>query len=165
MSTPELDKQYKRTALSGIFSQGYGVVPKLLVKAEDLSITTKMVLCYLLAYTGAGTECWPSHNEIIKHLKISKRTLARSINQAISAGYLSRTRRFSRGIGSRNTYHLLFMDDYRPAIKAPSKNKRVSPCQLEGSPERPPYNNKQKNNHSIGKMEKKSNYQDMERLQ
>ena len=146
-----------------MFVEGFGIVPKLLMKADDLSLTTKAVLCYLLSYTGAGAESWPRHDEIIQNLGISKRTLARSINQAITAGYMTRKRKFSRGIGSRNIYHLLFMDNFRTATKAPSKIKKVPSCPLEGSPEHPPYKNKQYKKHSYGNSEK-SIYPDMERI-
>ena len=152
-------RQSKKIFLSGIFAEGFGVVPKLLMKADDLSLTTKAVICYLLSYAGAGADSWPSHNEIIDNLGISKRTLARCINQAIDAGYMSRTRRFSRGIGSRNIYHITFMDQFRTATKAPSKNKKVPSCPLEGSPEHPPYKNKQEKKHSYGNSEKKSRYE------
>ena len=145
-SGKKIRRQEKNISMSGIFGEGYGIVPKLLMKADDLSITTKAVLCYLLSYAGAGAESWPSHTEIIHNLKISKRTLARSINQAIDGGYVTQKRKFSRSIGSRNIYNLTFMSENRGATRAPSKIKRVPWCHLEGPPEHPPIKSNSKIN-------------------
>ena len=160
----EPTRQSKKIFLSGIFSEGFGVVPKLLMKADDLSLTTKAVLCYLLSYTGSGTESWPSHTEIINNLHISQRTLHRSINEAIEHGYISRKRKFARGIGSRNIYSMIFMEQFRPATRARSKNKKLPSCHLDRPPEQSPYNNKQENKHSFGNSEKKSKHELMERI-
>lgn len=130
--------------LSGIFSEGYGFVPKKLMRAKDLSSTTKMVLCYLLSFTGAGVSCFPQIKDIAADLNITTRTVIRSINQSVKQGYI-RKHQENRGgkIGTKNTYEILFM--YNFGKKLPQKEgdndgdknvthtpQRVTPEHLEG---------------------------------
>jgi hypothetical protein len=115
--------------LSGIFSEGYGVVPKKLMKAKDLKASTKLLLCYLLSYTGAGMECFPPINQITSDTGISKRTVISCINEAIKNGYLAKTQKQrGRGIGKMNIYTLLFMTDFTGA-----KNARANIASAKGS--------------------------------
>jgi len=152
------ERQDKQRILPGIFAEGYGYVPKLLMKDHDLPVVAKAVLCYLASYAGIKSECWPSHTEIIENLGISKRTLTRAIKRAIGAGYISKTQRRERGKGTRNTYYLPHMDDFRSATRAPSKKKKVLSCPLEVPPEHPLYKYKQENKHYRRERAEKSPY-------
>lgn len=99
--------------LSGIFSEGYGFVPKKLMKAKDISNTTKVVLCYLLSYTGAGVSCFPQIKDIASDLGLTTRTIINCINSAIENKYLKKYQENRGGkIGKKNTYELLFMYDF-----------------------------------------------------
>lgn len=99
--------------LSGIFSDGYGFVPKKLMKTNLLSSNTKLVICYLLSYTGAGVTCFPQIKDIASHLNISTRTVIRCLDQAIAHKFINKHQE-NRGdkIGKKNTYELLFMYDF-----------------------------------------------------
>jgi hypothetical protein len=102
--------------LPGIFSEGYGVVPKRLMKASDINSNTKLVLCYLLSHTGSGQTCFPSMDNMADNLNISKRTIIRCIAEAVDAGYLSKTKnKLGRGKGTYNIYNLEFMADFTGA--------------------------------------------------
>lgn len=108
--------------LSGIFSEGYGFVPKKLMKAKDIKSNTKLILCYLLSYTGAGTECFPSMHGISENLNMSKRTIIRCIQEAIIKGYLKKTQ--GELLDKRsNKYYLNFMNDFGDK-KSPFLNKQ-----------------------------------------
>jgi len=56
------------------------------------------------------------------------------------------------------------MDNFRTATGAPSKKKKGPSCPLEGSPEHPPYKNKQEKKHYYGISDKKPKYERMERI-
>jgi hypothetical protein len=100
----------KRIELGGIFSEGYGFVPKKLMKAKDISSNTKLILCYLLSYTGAGATAFPQQTEIAESLGISPRTIVNCVREAIKNGYINKHQeQRGRGIGKRNIYELIFM--------------------------------------------------------
>ena len=111
----------KNIQLNGIFSEGYGIVPKLLMKADDISSNTKIVLCYLLSYTGAGVHSYPNMEQIATDLKISRRTVSRCIANAYEAGYIHINKKFlGRGHGTSYEYVLMFMGD-SPFLKDKEK--------------------------------------------
>lgn len=113
--------------LSGIFSEGYGFVPKKLMKADDINSNAKLILCYLLSYTGAGVNCFPNIEQIANDLKISKRTIIRCIKSAREKGYLSIDKKhLGQGKGSSNLYTLIFMSDFPSAKNARAKKARES---------------------------------------
>lgn len=117
--------------LPWILSEGYGIVPKKLMKAKDLSSNSKLLLCYLLSYTGAGIDCFPSINKITEDLGISKRTVIRCISESIETKYIEKNQlQRGRGIGKQNIYKLLFMSDVNEHIAsakiARAKNDNAS---------------------------------------
>jgi hypothetical protein len=107
--------------LSGIFSEGYGIVPKKLMKAQDIKGNTKLVLCYLLSYSGSGSECFPSIDLMSDSLNMSKRTIVRCIKEATNEGYLRKTQG-ELSDKRANKYYLDFMSNFGDK-KAPNKNK------------------------------------------
>ena len=105
-------------ALEGIFSAGYGVVPKNLLKKNGLKTSTKLVLCYMLSYTGSGDKCFPSISLMADDLGMSKSTVMRSIKDAEKNGVLIKTQVFrGKGNGKKNIYELPFMKSYESAKK------------------------------------------------
>lgn len=122
-----------RIELSGIFSEGYGFVPKKLMRATDISSTTKLILCYLLSFTGAGITCFPQIKDMAEELNLTKRTIIRCINQAKTMGYISKHQTHRGGkIGTKNTYEILFMYDYGNNTKKKESDKKDTHKQLEG---------------------------------
>lgn len=113
--------------LSGIFSEGYGFVPKKLMKAKDISSNTKLVLCYLLSYTGAGCTAFPQQKDIAESLGISMRTVVKCIHESIENGYLKKIQeQRGQGIGKRNIYDLLFMREFPSARNAHANIARAN---------------------------------------
>lgn len=115
--------------LSGIFSEGYGLVPKLLMKSKEISQSTKLILCYFLSYTGAGITCWPSLANISEDLGMSKSTIIRSLREAKTKGFIEITKNnLGKGKGTFNIYSLFFMKDFfAGSIKDNSKLVAVTP--------------------------------------
>ncbi len=75
--------------LSGIFANGYGIIPKALMQRQDLTISEKAIIAYFLSYTGAGSNtCFPSYAQICQDLRISKTTLSKCIHSIENKGYI-----------------------------------------------------------------------------
>lgn len=118
--------------LSGIFSDGYGFVPKKLMRAKDISNTTKVVLCYLLSYTGAGVSCFPQIKDIAADLGLTTRTIINSINSAIENRYLNKHQENRGGkIGKKNSYELLFMYDFKDNKHVKKNSRAQIACEIK----------------------------------
>jgi hypothetical protein len=99
--------------LSGIFSEGYGFVPKKMMRATDINNTTKVVLCYLLSFTGSGTTCFPQIKDMAKDLGLTTRTIINCIKSASDEKYIAKYQENRGGkIGKRNIYEMLFMNNF-----------------------------------------------------
>jgi DNA-binding Lrp family transcriptional regulator len=110
--------------LTGIFSEGYGIIPKKLMRMEigDVKIKTKtkvitvkgvnikVVLAYMLSYTGGGYECFPGINTIAKDLEISTDTVVYAIKAAVDKGFIKKEAMYPNNpLKHNNKYILDFM--------------------------------------------------------
>lgn len=116
--------------LSGIFSRGYGIIPKALMEADDLNIYAKGVIAYMLSFTGGGkVECFPSVDTIGKALGISKPTTIKAINNLCEKGYIRREKlRPDDKLSHANKYIIQFTAESKPALptRATSLTSEVS---------------------------------------
>lgn len=113
-----------RIQLSGAFSEGYGIVPKKILKSKDISSNCKLILCYLLSYTGAGLTCFPSIDTISNDLNLGKRTVIRCLKEAREQHMIDvEQRHLGQGKGKQNIYELLCMHDW--IGNASAKNARA----------------------------------------
>lgn len=103
----------------GIFSEGYGIIPKKLMKmkfddkvGKQKGKNIKLVLSYMLSFTGAGKfDCFPSIESISNDLEISKPTVIEAINNAVNLGLISKEQMFPNDpLKHNNKYILKFMD-------------------------------------------------------
>lgn len=60
MTKKKIVKKESKIQLDGIYKQGYGIIPKLVMKDPNLSIEAKSIYAYLCTYTGGGDSCYPS---------------------------------------------------------------------------------------------------------
>jgi DNA-binding Lrp family transcriptional regulator len=96
--------------LSGIFSQGYGIIPKALMKHPALSKNAKLILAYMLSYTGAGNTCFPSQALIAEDLGISKPVIIKAIQEAVNKGFIKKTKLYpDKPLKHNNKYELVFL--------------------------------------------------------
>ncbi len=99
-----------RIELSGIFSEGYGIIPKKLMRSK-LKIHEKAVLAYMLSYTGGGCECFPSYERIAADMQISKSTVAKIIKKITESGYIRKERLYPNDpMKHNNKYVLTFLN-------------------------------------------------------
>jgi hypothetical protein len=93
------------------------------MKAKDINSNSKLILCYLLSYTGSGATCFPSIELISNDLSVSKRTVIRCIGDCIKSGYITKEQiQRGRGIGKQNIYHIKFMEGYASDKMSRAKN-------------------------------------------
>lgn len=95
-----------RLQAGGILSQGYGIIPKLVMMDNNLSITAKGLYAYLCSYTGAGSVAFPSRDKILRDLGIGKDAYNTARKQLIDK-YISVSQSKHNGVFGNNTYTLL----------------------------------------------------------
>lgn len=97
--------------LSGIFSEGYGIIPKKLMRSKDIGVYEKVITAYMLSYTGGGNECFPSYKRIADDLNISEPTIAKSIKRLVEKGYIRKEKLYPEDrLKHNNKYILSFVD-------------------------------------------------------
>jgi len=98
--------------LTGILSEGYGIIPKKIMKASDLGPYEKLLVAYMLSYTGAGNnECFPSYRTMEVDLQISRPTIAKALKKLEELGYIHKSKLFPGDPLRHNSkYCLRFLD-------------------------------------------------------
>lgn len=72
--------------LEGIMSQGYGLIPKLVMTDPGLSVTAKAIYAYLCSLCGGGQTCFPSRGNITSVLNVNKDTYYVHFRQLQASG-------------------------------------------------------------------------------
>ncbi|MDT2850191.1 helix-turn-helix domain-containing protein [Vagococcus carniphilus] len=75
--------------VEGINSQGYGIMPKMIMQDKRLTIESKAIYAYLVSYAGAGTSAFPGLKRILSDLCISENRFYRHRKLLIDCGYIS----------------------------------------------------------------------------
>ena len=89
------------------YSTGFGIVPKNLMRDNEVSLQAKAVFGYLACYANRDFECFPSRELMCKDLKCGKDTLSKYIKELKEHGYLEVTQAKDNGKFARNIYHLI----------------------------------------------------------
>lgn len=91
--------------VTGVLSQGYGVIPKLIMKDTDLSIEAKAIYAYIASYAGNGSTAFPSIKLICTDLEITENRFHRHKKPLVEKGYIQISReRNEKGTFERNVY-------------------------------------------------------------
>ena len=93
--------------VQGINSQGFGIIPKLIMQDRNISATAKCIYAYFCSFAGAGGQCFPTRKKICYDLCISQDTLSKHLNQLIKYGYISCEQIKENGRFSHNVYTLV----------------------------------------------------------
>lgn len=103
-----------------INAMGYGVIPKLVMKAQNLSVGAKAVYAYIASYAGQGDTAFPSRKAMCADLNIENNTLGKYLNELTKGHYLViEKRRTEKGVFQNNVYRLTT----DPCIKSPYMDK------------------------------------------
>ena len=82
-------EEQNEVKLQGVMEKGYGVIPKVVMQDEDLSIEAKSIYAYLASYAGVGHTAFPSVSITIKHLGISEKRYYKHRKVLQEKGYIS----------------------------------------------------------------------------
>jgi hypothetical protein len=127
------EKQVKdKIEIQGIYSEGYGIIAKKVMRDQELSIGAKALYSYICSFAGAGESAWPGRETICKELGITKNTFAKYLNELKKENYVSVSQRKNeKGIFSYNVYTLVITpspcpekEDTAPCPQKPCPKKR-----------------------------------------
>lgn len=111
--------------VQGINSQGYGIIPKMVMQDKRLTIQAKAIYGYFCSYAGAGKTAFPGRTKIMSDLKVSKESYYKHFNLLKECGYIKAYQeKGENGSFCRNVYTLV------EAIPCPKKQytDENSPC-------------------------------------
>ena len=93
--------------LQGIMSEGYGIIPKKVMKDEDLTIDAKAIYAFMASFAGAGNTSFPSVKFITDKLGISRQRFNKHRKLLEDKGYITiKKERKSDGSWESNVYTL-----------------------------------------------------------
>lgn len=108
--------------VQGINSQGYGIIPKMVMQDKRLTIQAKAIYGYFCSYAGAGKTAFPKRSKIMSDLKISKDSYYKHFNLLKEYGYIEVSQEKDQsGYFDRNIYTLM------ESLPCP-KNQDTEPC-------------------------------------
>lgn len=94
--------------LEGIFSQGYGYIPKLVMKDKDLSAEAKAIYSYLCSYAGKGVRAFPSVSLMCSDLNMGENRFYKHRKQLIDKGYITiKRKKLDDGTWENNVYTIV----------------------------------------------------------
>lgn len=116
--------------VEGINSKGFGIIPKMVMQDDRLSIQAKAIYGYFCSYAGAGKQAFPRVTRIIKDLSVNRSSYYKHFNQLRDCGYIKADQKRINGKMSYNIYTLMSdipcaRADESPCAKIPHT---VKPC-------------------------------------
>jgi DnaD/phage-associated family protein len=112
-----------------IQSKGYGIIPKLVMQDNRLTIESKAIYAYLSSYCGGGTnQAFPSVKTITTHLNISEKRFQGHVKTLKELGYITvEKKRDNKGIILHNIYIInqYIKNDYPSGQNLPVDSLRV----------------------------------------
>ncbi len=106
---------------NGVFSKGYGIIPKLVMLEGSISIDAKALYAYFCAYAGNGSSCYPPRDKILRDLGFSTATYYGYLRELREGGYLDIKKHKTKGQEWCNSRIILLQN---PAILAKAEGKR-----------------------------------------
>ena len=107
---------------SSILSNGYGLIPRAIMRDKSISIGAKGLYAYLASFAGSKLVCYPTRDTIMDELRIAKNTFNKYTNELQNNGYIKIERnRSTNGKLTNNIYHLIHdkrvVDNSKPRLK------------------------------------------------
>jgi DnaD/phage-associated family protein len=116
---------------NSILSNGYGLIPRTLMRDKTISIGAKGLYAYLASFAGTKFKCYPTRETILDDLNISRNTFDKYNKELKDYGYIKIERnRSNNGTLTNNIYHLIMdkrvVDNSKPRLKN---------CAMDSQPE------------------------------
>lgn len=89
MSKTNQEKFTNILEVEGINAQGFGMIAKMVMLDQRLTIEAKAIYSYFCSYAGGGSTAFPSVSKIVYDLKISKTRYYKHFDSLVDCGYIS----------------------------------------------------------------------------
>lgn len=97
---------YLKSEIEDVKKKGFGIIPKLVMTDERLSIEAKAIYSYMASYAGAGDTAFPGITKMIKDLNISEKRFYSHRKKLVELGYLTITKTREGNRRGNNIYTL-----------------------------------------------------------
>lgn len=92
--------------MNGIFSHGYGLVPRKLMRDKEITPEAKAIYSYLASFAGAGMSAYPSAKLMAAELGMGTNRFYKHRKQLVEKGFITITKRKVDGKWENNIYTL-----------------------------------------------------------
>lgn len=104
-ASPEGDDELKdELKVEGVFSKGYGIIPKLVMKDKNLTVEAKAIYAYISSYAGNGDAAFPAVDLICSDLGMSENRFFKHRKLLVEFGYITISRKRKEVGWSNNVY-------------------------------------------------------------
>ena len=101
---------------NNFLSEGYGILPKLVMRDKKLPIEAKAIYAYLVAFAGNKYTCYPSRDLMCKELNIGKNRFTKYLDLLKESGYIKVTNTQNGKFKIKNIYEIIMDERDRQEI-------------------------------------------------
>ena len=115
--------------VEGVNAQGYGSIPKLVMKDRRLTPQAKAIYAYFCSYAGCGSTAFPKVSQIMYDLNISNKTYYKHFELLTKYGYVTLIRTRKEGSKFDNNIYKLNMNPQKTVVEKfhnGEENKKLS---------------------------------------
>ena len=151
--TDSMEVKYNKNS---ILRDGYGIIPKIVMRDKNLSIEAKAIYAYLIAFAGDKKTCYPSRDLMCKELGISINRFTKHLKTLKESGYIKVERVKSGNLKAKNIYEIIMDERDRCINFRDIENEYLENEYLENEYLENEYtNNNSLNNNSLKEKKKK----------
>ena len=135
------DDSALRVSETGLLSSGYGLAPKLVMQARELTVQAKGIYLYLSVFANGDSTASPSLESLIYHLGISRKTYQRHMKNLTDNNYVTVLQRHSAtGRMGSNEYVLSSSPGKlsTPGGNLSTESRNYAPCAQISDTQNPP---------------------------
>ena len=123
MSKTNHEKFTNILEVEGINAQGFGIIAKMVMLDQRLTIEAKAIYSYFCSYAGGGSTAFPSVSKIVYDLKISKDRYYKHFKLLVECGYITIRQTKDKGKFANNIYRIM-----SNPVSCPQNEEMDSPC-------------------------------------
>ena len=144
MSKTNHEKFTNILEVEGINAQGFGMIAKMVMLDQRLTIEAKAIYSYFCSYAGGGSTAFPSVSKIVYDLKISKDRYYKHFKLLVECGYISVRENKDKGKFANNIYRIM-----SNPVSCPQNEEMDSPCPENSDKENSDTGNQETNINNI----------------
>ena len=123
MSKTNHEKFTNILEVEGINAQGFGMIAKMVMLDQRLTIEAKAIYSYFCSYAGGGSTAFPSVSKIVYDLKISKDRYYKHFKLLVECGYITIRQTKDKVKFANNIYRIM-----SNPVSCPQNEEMDSPC-------------------------------------